>query len=295
MNISLGVPVMNQQKETIDFLKKIQNTSTLLTKIYIVDNGSSPNLISQLNNGNFDSSFIGKLCVIRNEKNVGVRPALNQIWKACKEDILVITHNDVEFNEINWDKKIIDAFKKHINAGIIGCYGAKGIGTYDIYKSPYSMNQLARITNVSDCKMDKNFHNFRSLEHSFENVAVFDGFFMAIKKELLDNVKGFSDILPEHHNMDNLICIQSIANGYDNIVIPMDIFHRGGMTDVGQDWATGFGKTKQQVHEEAHPPLYQYCRGILPIWIKNIFDENGNVCGYDLHMDRKLIKTIIYE
>ena len=295
MKLSLGVPVMNLHKETIEFVKKIYKTSSILERIYIVDNGSKPEMVSKLFQEGIDKEFLNKIHFIRNEKNIGVRPALNQIWAMAKEDIIVYTHNDVEFLEKGWDLKVIKAFEKHPEAGIIGAYGAKGIGTADIYKTPYKMEQLARGGNVSDCPMDKTVHGFRNLENEFENVAVFDGFFMAIKKELLNKTNGFSDILPEHHNMDNLICIQSLENGYENILIPLGLFHRGGMTDVGQDWASVFGKTKQQVHKDSHPPLYEYCKGKLPIWIEDIFDDKAKICGYNLYMDNKLVKTKLYE
>ena len=295
MKLSIGIPVLNQFDETARCLKQIHKTASNFEKIYLVDNGSTPDTISQLEEFNLDSEILNKLVVIRNEKNLGVRPALNQIWEACKEDVIVFTHNDVEFFEKNWDLKVLKAFEENENAGIIGAYGAKGIGTFDIYKTPYKMHQLARNGNVSNCRMDKEVHGFRNLENEFENVAVFDGFFMAIKKELLDKTKGFSDILPSHHNYDNLICIQSLENKYENIVISLDLNHLGGRTDVGEDWTKEMGKTKQQIHIDAHPPLWEYGKGKLPIIIEDIFNDEYKVIGYNLYMDEQLIKQKMYE
>jgi GT2 family glycosyltransferase len=293
MKITIGVPVMNFHQETRDFLNLIQKNTSQIDEIIIVDNGSQPEISTVLSD--IDNTLTNKIKIIRHEKNTGVRPALNNIWKNATSDIVVITHNDTEFREKGWDDKIRQAFEEHEEAGIIGAYGAKRIGTEDIYKTPYQMQQLARGGNVSNCEMDMEVHGFRNLEHEFENVAVFDGFFMAIKKELLDKTQGFSDILPQHHNMDNLICIQSLEYGYENIVIPLNIFHRGGMTDVGQNWAEGFGKTKQEIHTEAHVPLYEYGRGKLPILVEDILSEDYKVCGYCLYMDHQLIKEKIYE
>jgi glycosyltransferase involved in cell wall biosynthesis len=293
--ISIGIPVMNQHKETIRCLKQLGETTSIIEEIFIIDNGSSPTFMDALYEAGLDNSIINKINPKRFSENIGVRPALNEIWKRNTSDILVFTHNDVEFLEKDWDKKVLNAFKQHPYAGIIGAYGAKRIGTEDIYHTPYLMQQLARGGNVSDCLMDKEVHGFRNLENEFENVAVFDGFFMAIKKNLLDRTQGFSDILPSHHNYDNLICIQSLEKGFENIVIPLKLNHLGGRTDVGEDWTKGTGKTKQQVHEDAHPPLYEYGRGKLPILVEDIYDENYKVCGYNLYMNHQLIKTKIYD
>lgn len=294
MKLTIGIPVLNQHELTVNFLKLLQENTNIIDEIIIVDNGSTPEIATAFLN--LDSRIINNLKIIRHQENIGVRPALNEIWKEASGDIIVYTHNDVEFLESGWDDKIRKAFETHKEAGIVGVYGAKGLGTSDIYQTFYQMVQLARFGNVSNALMDQQMHGFRNLRNEFENVSVFDGFFMAIKKELLDKTQGFSDILPSHHNYDNLISIQSIQNGYENIVIPLGVNHLGGRTDVGEDWTKGTGKTKQEVHADAHPPLYEYGRGFLPVMIEDIYDPSGTrIIGYTLYNDRKLIKTKIYD
>ncbi len=293
--ITIGVPVLNQEIQTKKFLKLLQEHTHKIDEIIIIDNGSDKEFTSSLHSFNLDSDIINKIKVIRNDNNIGVRPALNQIWEESKGDIILFTHNDVEIYTNGWDDMIRDTFNEQTDAGIVGAYGAKGIGTADIYKKPYEMCQLARTLNVSDARMDREVHGFRHLNNKFENVAVFDGYFMAIKKELLDKVGGFSDILPQHHNYDNLICIQSIENGYENIVIRLDTYHVGGQTDVGEDWTKGFKREKSEIHADAHPPLYEYGKGILPIWIQDIYDESDTILGYELWINNKHIKTKMYD
>jgi hypothetical protein len=70
---------------------------------------------------------------------------------------------------------------------------------------------------------------------------------MAIRKTLLEKVKGFDKITQTFHNYDNLMCIKSLENGFENIVIKLDVYHLGGATTVSQDWSANFGKTKQEV------------------------------------------------
>ena len=301
MKITIGVPVLNQFELTLEFLKKLLSSTKSATElcnksleIILVDNGSISSLEEFLRN-KCPELFNNNLQIIRNATNIGVRESLNQIWNQSSGDVIVYTHNDVMFYEQGWDSKIRIAFADNPEAGIVGAYGAKGIGTSNIYEAPYEMNQLARNGNVSNGRMDQSIHGFRNLKRKYENVAVFDGYFLAIKKELLDKTKGFSDILPQHHNYDNLICVQSLENGYENIVVGLDLDHLGGRTDVGENWSEKFGKSKQDIHIEAHPPFYKYCKGLLPVLVEDVYNEDSEIIGYQLFMDRKLKKTKIYE
>jgi glycosyltransferase involved in cell wall biosynthesis len=305
MRLTIGIPVMNQEEETLRCLQQIIETCHQVDEIILVDNGStyplSETLKEKLPQMTFSEGIVNHITpsmildnIIRNETNLGVRPALNQIFEKATGDVIIYTHNDVQFFEEGWDDKIRGAFAVHQDAGIIGAYGAKGIGTIDIYETPYVMQQLARSSCVSDARMDKAVHGFRNLKNEFEDVAVFDGFFMAIKKELLEKTGGFSDILPQHHNYDNLICIQSLENGYRNLIVSLDVEHLGGRTDTREDWSKGMGKEKIDIHRDAHPPLYEYGRGLLPIYIQDIYNEEDRIIGYELWMNRELKKTVIY-
>jgi hypothetical protein len=100
-------------------------------------------------------------------------------------------------------------------------------------------------------------HGYRLPRAETEDVAVMDGFSLIVRTELLNKIGGFDRQYPVHHMYDNDICLESLANGYRNIVISMDAQHLGGRTDVGENWAEPMGKTKQQVHQEAHPIFYE--------------------------------------
>lgn len=288
--------MMNLHELTVSCLKLIQENTYQIDRIIIVDNGSEQELLAYEGMQQLDSSLINKLTVIRNPENIGVKDALQQIYKASNDDVILYTHNDVLFLEKDWDIKVREAFKNNPETGVIGCFGSKGLGSMDIYKIPYEMSQLARWGNVSDSSMEKDVHNFRGMGTEKENVATFDGFCLIVKKELLDKINGFdTDVLTYHHMYDQYICVESLKNGYENIVIPLDLYHRGGQTDSKQDWTKNMGMTKQEVHQKAHPLFYEYGKGVLPIWIDDIYDEqSGLICGYDLYMDNKLVKERIY-
>jgi GT2 family glycosyltransferase len=286
---------MNQHQLTVDCLKLLKEHIKNLEEIIIIDNSEKDFVASEELHKEFDFDFINKLKIIRNYSNLGVRESLNQGWKNSTGEIVLFMHNDLMIYEHDFDEKLKQAFEKNKEVGAIGAFGAKCLGSSDIYTKPYEMSQLARGGNISNARMDKSIHGFRNLQNDFENVAVFDGMFMCIKRELLDKVDGFDAITETFHNYDNLICIKSLQNGYENIVIGLDVDHLGGRTTVPENWSEKFGKTKQEVHEDAHPPLWRYGKGILPVMIQDIYDENAKICGYELYMNRKLVKTKIYE
>jgi hypothetical protein len=60
--------------------------------------------------------------------------------------------------------------------------------------------------------------------------------------------------------------------GYKNYVIAMDAQHLGGRTDVGEDWTKGTGKSKADIHQEAHPIMYNKWRP------ENVGEGKHNIC-----------------
>ena len=265
MKIAVGVPIMNQQQVSNDFLRTIKENQEGDVPMIFVDNGSEPPLRDWL------IGLTENDTVIRNEENVGVVKALNQIYRVAKNlgvDYIAYTHNDVMIYEKGWNTKIERILQEqedkskalgHLpKVGVATFYGAKGIGTDNIYRSEYAMQQMIRIENVSNCnRMDPAVHGFRPINGDVEEVAVADGFSLIVRVELLDKIGGFDMAYSPHHMYDNDICLESLDKGFRNIVIPMDAQHLGGRTDVGEDWASRFGKTKQEIHQEAHPIFYK--------------------------------------
>lgn len=255
MNITTVLLVLNQPKVTQECLDAIRKTeSGNRFPIVIIDNGSTPPVrewLLGLREGDM---------VIRNESNAGVMPAMNQAWRVLKDvtDYIFFPHNDLIMYEVNWNDKLTRVLSGLPQCGVAGFYGAKGIGTHDIYRSPYVMQQLVRVENVSACwRMDPSVHGFRPVSGESEQVAVLDGFSLIVRTELLNKIGGFNRSYPPHHMYDAQICMDSYNQGYKNYVISMDAQHLGGRTDVGEDWNKNFGKTKAEIHRDAHPVFYE--------------------------------------
>ena len=260
MKIAVAVPILNQaavSQEFFDLLR--ENEGNTKPAIVIIDNGSKEP-VSDWIKGLRDGDIIS-----RNQENIGVLPALNQAWEILKEkeiDYIFYTHNDVMIYEKGWDDKIIQVLEEQNlhgqKVGVAGFYGAKAIGVPGLYNHQYYMQDLIRMENVSNCTRMDPGHGYRPIRNGYcEDVAVMDGFSLIVSVELLNRIGGFDKNYPPHHMYDNDMCLHSLDEGYRNIVISMDAQHLGGRTDVGEDWASGFGKTKQQIHQEAHPIFYE--------------------------------------
>lgn len=254
IRIGVAVLVLNQQEMTQKFLDTLRAyEGSAKFPLLIIDNGSTPPVRDWLIGLREGDN------VLRNSENVGVMPGLNQAWRILKgsTDYIFYPHNDLLIYEKNWDDKLVRVLSSLPECGVAGFYGAKAIGVPGIYKTPYQMQQLVRMGNVSACyRMNAAIHGFLPPSGETEEVAVMDGFSLIVRTELLNKLDGFDRSYPPHHNYDNDISLESLDKGYKNYVIAMDADHLGGRTDVGEDWTKPFGKTKAEIHRDAHPVMY---------------------------------------
>lgn len=261
MKIAVVTLVLNQPEVTQRFLNTLrENESGANIPLLVVDNGSMPPVRDWLLGLREGDN------VIRNGENEGVVKGMNQAWGVLKNvtDYILFIHNDVLIHEKGWDIKLGRLLEGLPDCGVAGFYGAKGIGTHDIYRTPYVMQQLIRVENVSNCnRMNPAIHGFRSIRKNevtkgeTEEVAVLDGFSLLVKTELLNKLEGFDRSLGPHHSYDNQLCLDSMNLGYRNFVLSMDADHLGGRTDVLEDWNKNFGKSKADIHKDSHIPLYE--------------------------------------
>lgn len=257
MKLALAIPVINHRQETVDCIDSFKGTADSWPDIelMLIDNGSEVPVLE------WGIVGVGPSNVIRNEQNAGVLPALQQAYEGTAADYILYTHNDVTIFEQGWDTKIKRILGELETVGVAGFFGAKGIGTPQLYREPYQMNQLVRVDNISGCHRMPSGHNYRLPRGEWEAAAVMDGFCLIVSRKFLDENGGFDLNLPPHHNYDNHTCLQSLDRGFRNIVISMDAYHHGGVTDVSEPWNEVFGKSKADIHRDAHYPyFYEYWR-----------------------------------
>lgn len=249
VSLSFSLLAINHEEETKKYLNSFKDNADKWQDLELkfVDNGSEKSMT--------EWGIAKENEIIRNDVNVGVVMGMQQIYEQTTSDYIIIVHNDVEMFEKGWDtklKRILDEVKP----GVAGFFGAKGLGTSELYRVPYQMHQLIRIENVSGAYRMPAGHGHRPPRGEWEPVTMMDGFSMIFSRKFLDENGGFDTNLPPHHMYDAHTCLQSLDLGYRNIVISMDCFHHGGMTDVHERWNEPFGMDKAEIHRLAHYPYF---------------------------------------
>lgn len=240
--------------------------------VCFIDNGSSEPLAEQ----DFirDWSKFHHIQVVRNEQNTGVYPTFQQGLGLTKSPFIFYSHNDVEMLEWGWDEKmnriIKQAVSRGVNPGVLGMFGAYGIGTPDLYVKPYHFTQLMR----RDCITVQGMHDGKSaalLETDAERIIVLDGFSLIVSRAMVCKaMRGAFDYkrFPAHHMYDIDICVTSHVAGFTNWCIDVDCKHHGGVTSTREKWAEEMGSSDQEIHRQAHRVFYDKWRGKLPLHIK---------------------------
>jgi glycosyltransferase involved in cell wall biosynthesis len=249
MTLDIAIPVLNQRESTQESLNSLKRTQQHPHRYIIIDNGSTPPVREWL------QGLDGDDIVIRNSSNVGLPKALNQALEVSKADYVFNTHSDITMYEDGWDVKVEEAISEAGNVGVAGFFGAYGIGAFGIYNAPYHFTQLARQQPMAGvrCHMDTKIHGHSIFPEKWRKCAVLDGFSLIVKND--GSLKFWDKSV--HHQYDNAICLEAWSKGMRVICINLEIQHHGGRTDVGENWAEGFGKTKDEIHKESHLPLYE--------------------------------------
>jgi GT2 family glycosyltransferase len=227
--------------------------------LVIVDNGAG----LEYNQGlDYIPPQLKNVTKIDNTYNVGIPMAYNQAWRAAKGDFIAILHNDLLIYEDGWDIKV----RKYCNdnIGIIGFGGATGIGTDDIYRSSYRVDQLIRIGFMSNM-VNAEAHGKR-MTTEWEPIVVLDGYILILNRKFLEVNNGFSDDFG-FWMYDNNICLESIKAGYKNIVVNVSCEHKDG----GRGNSAIYDKDNNPPSEAfplAHIRFYERWRSFLPVRVR---------------------------
>ncbi len=208
------------------------------------------------------------------------------------DGIIACLHDDLEILEPNWDAKIMAYFNQHPEVGLLGFGGGRGLGSDDIYKSPYDPMQLARQDFVSNM-IDAESHGRRV--ETPTPVACLDGFSQVGRVKFWRGQRGGVQHSPEfavtaqaplaqlerrgviHHAYDSFLGAWAHRLGWKVTMLPISCRHYGGQTAVGDagyaEWArskTGNGAIDGATGDEmfwrfSHQVVYDLLRGVLPL------------------------------
>lgn len=183
-------------------------------------------------------------------------------------DVIACFHDDLRIDQDGWDEDI-EEWLKLPYAGLAGFSGCNGLGTPDIYQSPYYPGQLARQGFFSDLE-DAEVHGSR-LEIPARSACA-DGFSQIGRREFFDEAWPY--LMKQgviHHAYDSWLGCLAKRWGWDTWYLPVRCKHFGGQTAVGNpryaEWAKAKGGD-QEIWAESHRKMYEDCRGELPLRIR---------------------------
>jgi hypothetical protein len=202
-----------------------------------------------------------------NQPNIGVVAAYHQLWERHRdEDIQVYVHDDLEvFAPDGLERVAVEMLNR--NVAIVGLGGATGIGAPEIYKRPFRTEHLVR---VDYCSNQDDWEIHGSKETGSLQVAVVDGFFMAIKGSFLEDVQGWNWIQSNFHCYDTAMCLEAYRRGWAVRMVGVPCHHQGGGTSTKPEyleWCKEHGTTPKDEHLKPHGWMYDRYRDILPLRI----------------------------
>ena len=209
------------------------------------------------------------------EERLGILEAMRiGASHADKDSDLIFMHDDVTILEPNWPTALAEILTMD-GVGIVGLGGSPQLGTDDLYKTWYDLNQLARVGGFYSNMVNWRDHGFRAAAEVTRAAAV-DGFFMAFTRECYDAIGGWGaaeeDGLPQMHMYDAWACAAAAENGYGVVVYPALCTHAGGKTSTTPEYAEfvkGLGYASgQELFEEAHRVIYQRFENVLPVRVR---------------------------
>lgn len=188
-------------------------------------------------------------------------------------DLVAFIHSDVEIYDPDWQEKVEEWFRYNHRTGLVGFGGAWGLGSLDIYKTPYKLVQLARYGYASN-QRDWKAHG----EHLIEPMqcAMLDGFALIFRKSVyVEDIGGWHAAWRlglQFHCYDNWACCMMARLGWEVWALPIDCLHRGGgvsVTTEYHNWLLSQGISgDSEVHEKAHRIIYDEFRDVLPIRVR---------------------------
>jgi hypothetical protein len=159
--------------------------------------------------------------------------AYNKGFNDSTGKFIVFVHEDVIFHTKNWGNILFDLFENDSKIGLIGIAGSKIktkniSGWWDSPEESWVMNLIqhdnGKVKNLNIGFQGKNY----------EEVAVIDGVFMAIRINSFINY--FDESLNGFHCYDHNLSINSIISGYKNIVTNQILVEHFSIGNQNECW-----------------------------------------------------------
>lgn len=221
--LALAIVNWNCAELTCRLLKEADNTTekTRDTLMIVVDNGSAD--VAEIQEV-LENRFPERYKFIANEQNLGYVAAANQALAASDAEVTVLLNPDIRIRESGWDRILIDWFRDHPKAGIVGL--GKNERAFFFHK--------AGVAGKSGPPMQCDWVN---------------GSIFAIHQRCLDKVPWLDEIYSPGICDDADYCVRAQALGFEVWWLPADVkhIHSGCVSLNGYKW---------QDHEQPNKDLF---------------------------------------
>lgn len=179
-------------------------------------------------------------------------------------DILIYMHTDVVIHSDFWLSRVLSHFdKKDVVA--VGLGGATSLGTKDLYRKPYRIENMVRGGYASN-QDDAEVHGERF--DGWRRVAVLDAFFMAINVKWLKSRGGWPAKHLTHHCLDTWLACEAARDKKTIILDGCSCLHKGGAMSCSEAYLRApwlQGGSVDSDHAIPHRWLYEEYKDVLPI------------------------------
>lgn len=292
MKLSLVLPIYKTLHESKGIIGLLREMTSNDAEWIVIDNDGGGECQA------FFEKYIRpeNVVYVNNDENLGMVKTIKQGYERATGDVVVFLHNDVYLYREDWDKYVLSFFEKYEGVGGLGLFGSQGVYVNGGRMQDVPAGYAAGWSNMLEAEV----HGVR-MGNSFEYVSIFDGYFMAFRKNILDAVGGIDQRYKYHHLYDRDMSLEVLRHGYKNIVIDLPSHHASGMTanrPEYQNWITeklrrdgvevDDNRGDSWTHDENTRIFTEKWGGVLPLYVERdgSFRKGPAVHGYEYTGDK---------
>lgn len=285
--LTLVIPFIDTWDITKRCVEKVIENTTEPIELLMIDNGSEENYMSAIKSIVKASLSITQLTIIRNKSNLGVLPTFKQGYEKAAGDVICFIHSDVLIQETGWSQRIQEAFVGNPQLGLMGLFGAVGVGNNGGRVRSQS-NILGKEWGRCEC------HEFAWQHHSehmtgLSPATILDGvgmFFSRAALKALVESDMFDSHRAPHHFYDRIMPLKLIDKGFKVGTLGIGFDHYSGATanssdiynQTAIDWLSDTGNLQEginpdkQIYDIAEHQFFEEFGNRLPVTV----DSNWN-------------------
>jgi len=155
--------------------------------------------------------------------------AYNRGLKQAKNNIVVFCHDDITFETKQWGNKLLKAFEKHSEFGIIGVAGTKYMASSGQWWEDKS-KMYGRVQHTHEGKSWLSAYS-PDMGQEIEETVIVDGVFFAVDKSKLKS--DFNETVEGFHFYDVTFCFENYLKGVKvGVITAIRVNHKSiGMTN----------------------------------------------------------------